>query len=64
MTGNLSYDMLTKTDPNHSILLKVIVIGDSGAGKTSLMSYFVDNKFSYNHMPTIGIDFKFKNMKV
>ena len=36
------------------VLLKVIILGDSGVGKTSLMNRYVNNKFSNQYKATIG----------
>jgi GTPase SAR1 family protein len=41
-------------------LFKVVIIGDSAAGKSSILYRFVDNKFDPTFMSTIGIDYKFK----
>ena len=41
---------------------KVVVIGDSGVGKTSLIQVFEHNKFSQAFKPTIGADFSNKEM--
>jgi small GTP-binding protein len=39
-------------------LVKCIVIGDSGIGKSSISDYFVNRKFAgYEHISTIGIEF-------
>lgn len=43
-------------------LLKVIVLGDSGVGKTSLMQQFVNKKFSHQYKATIGADFLTKDL--
>lgn len=43
-------------------LLKVIILGDSGVGKTSLMQQFVNNKFSHQYKATIGADFLTKEI--
>lgn len=50
----------------HVPLIKLLVIGDSGVGKTSLICQFVDNQFiDYGApIPTMGIDFKMKNLTV
>ncbi len=45
-------------------LLKVIVLGDSGVGKTSLMSRFVNNSFSKSYKATVGADFATREVKV
>ncbi|RYP59742.1 hypothetical protein DL769_008410 [Monosporascus sp. CRB-8-3] len=39
------------------VLLKVIILGDSGVGKTSLMNQYVNKKFSASYKATIGADF-------
>lgn len=46
------------------ILLKVIILGDSGVGKTSLMQQFVNSKFSQQYKATIGADFLTKEMVI
>ncbi|KAG6776250.1 hypothetical protein POTOM_019756 [Populus tomentosa] len=45
-------------------LLKVIVLGDSGAGKTSLMNQYVHKKFSQQYKATIGADFVTKELQI
>ena len=40
---------------------KILVLGESGVGKTSLLLRYCDDDFSKSHLPTIGIDFKMKN---
>lgn len=46
------------------ILLKVIILGDSGVGKTSLMNQYVNRKFSNQYKATIGADFLTKEVMV
>eukprot|EP00041_Stephanoeca_diplocostata_P006925 m.95883 g.95883 ORF g.95883 m.95883 type:complete len:207 (-) comp16621_c1_seq1:358-978(-) len=46
------------------VLLKVIILGDSGVGKTSLMNRYVNNKFSNQYKATIGADFLTKEVMV
>jgi len=45
-------------------LLKVIILGDSGVGKTSLMNMYVNKKFSNQYKATIGADFLTKEVTV
>lgn len=43
---------------------KIVIIGEAGVGKTSLMSKFVSNTFSDQMQPTIGCDIQNKSMVV
>eukprot|EP00878_Enallax_costatus_P001655 GHUV01001807.1.p1 GENE.GHUV01001807.1~~GHUV01001807.1.p1 ORF type:complete len:207 (+),score=38.84 GHUV01001807.1:185-805(+) len=45
-------------------LLKVIILGDSGVGKTSLMNQYVQKKFSKEYKATIGADFLTKEIQI
>lgn len=46
------------------ILLKVIILGDSGVGKTALMNQYVNKKFSNQYKATIGADFLTKEVMI
>lgn len=46
------------------ILLKVIILGDSSVGKSSLMNQYVHSKFSTQYKATIGADFLTKEVTV
>lgn len=46
------------------VLLKVIILGDSGVGKTSLMNQYVNKRFSSQYKATIGADFLTKEVLV
>lgn len=43
---------------NHPKIMKILLIGDSSVGKSSMLSRYVDNKFSSDFITTVGIDFK------
>ncbi|ODV84524.1 hypothetical protein CANARDRAFT_29062 [[Candida] arabinofermentans NRRL YB-2248] len=45
-------------------ILKVIILGDSGVGKTSLMQQFINGKFSQQYKATIGADFLPKDLTI
>ena len=45
-------------------LVKVLMIGESGVGKTCLIQRFNKNDFSYAHLSTIAIDFKMKLINI
>jgi Ras-related protein Rab-8A len=46
--------------PEFDIQLKLLLIGDSGVGKTSLLQRYTADAFSASFISTIGIDFKTK----
>ena len=46
------------------LLLKVIIIGDSGVGKSNILMRFTDGEFRANYTPTIGVDFKIKSVTI
>lgn len=46
------------------VLLKVIILGDSGVGKTALMNQYVNKKFSSSYKATIGADFLTKEVMI
>jgi len=57
-----------QTDSNFEIItiytrVTVVVIGDSGVGKSNLLTRFTQNKFSKDSKPTIGVEFGTKNIE-
>mmetsp|Transcript_121189 Transcript_121189/g.241394 ORF Transcript_121189/g.241394 Transcript_121189/m.241394 type:complete len:223 (+) Transcript_121189:67-735(+) len=45
-------------------LFKLVLIGDSGAGKSCLLLRFADDSFTDSYITTIGVDFRFKTLPV
>mmetsp|Transcript_72256 Transcript_72256/g.64940 ORF Transcript_72256/g.64940 Transcript_72256/m.64940 type:complete len:219 (+) Transcript_72256:167-823(+) len=46
------------------VLVKIIIIGESGVGKTALLHKYVMNKFIEEHKATIGADFLTKDISI
>lgn len=46
------------------ILVKIVLVGDSGVGKTNLLSQFVRNQFNEDSRTTIGVEFATKTMVI
>ncbi|OBA13914.1 uncharacterized protein OGAPODRAFT_17529 [Ogataea polymorpha] len=44
--------------------MKLLLVGDSGVGKSCLLLRFVDDKFNPSFITTIGIDFKIKTIEL
>jgi Ras-related protein Rab-8A len=44
--------------------MKLLMVGDSGVGKSCLLLRFVDDKFNPSFITTIGIDFKVKTISI
>ncbi|KAJ5072493.1 rab gtpase [Anaeramoeba ignava] len=46
--------------PEYDFLMKLLLIGDSGVGKTAILLRFAEDTFTPSFITTIGIDFKIK----
>lgn len=46
----------------YDFLIKLLIIGDSGVGKSCLLMRFADDTFTTSFITTIGIDFKIKTI--
>lgn len=49
---------------NYDSMFKVVLIGDSSTGKTSMLLRFSENIFNEHYICTIGVDFKIKTLVV
>ena len=44
--------------------MRIIFLGDSGTGKTSIINRFINNKFDENLSSTVGVNFSIKELKI
>jgi len=51
-------------DPKFDFLFKLLLIGDSNVGKSSILLRFTDDDFEEDHPCTIGVDFKIKMLNL
>ena len=49
---------------SYDCLIKLLVIGNSGVGKTNMLLKYCENNFMTSHLTTIGIDFKTKSILI
>ena len=49
-------------DEDYDYLFKVVLIGDSGVGKSNLLSRFTKNEFNLESKATIGVEFATKTI--
>lgn len=54
--------MATRGRQDYDYLIKLLLIGDSGVGKSCLLLRFSDDSFTPSFITTIGIDFKIKKI--
>ena len=48
---------MSNSNQEYDYLFKLLLIGNSSVGKSSLLYRFVDNSWDENFVPTIGVDF-------
>ncbi|KAK1375391.1 RAB GTPase [Heracleum sosnowskyi] len=53
-----------RADEDYDYLFKIVLIGDSGVGKSNLLSRFTRNEFSLESKSTIGVEFATRSITV
>ncbi|XVE67497.1 hypothetical protein DITRI_Ditri08aG0165800 [Diplodiscus trichospermus] len=56
--------MARRPDEEYDYLFKVVLIGDSGVGKSNLLSRFTRNEFCLESKSTIGVEFATRTLQV
>jgi len=49
---------------NIDYIFKIVIVGQSGVGKTSILLRYTDLKYPESHVPTIGVEFKIKHLQI
>ncbi|XP_063722872.1 ras-related protein Rab-11A-like isoform X1 [Symsagittifera roscoffensis] len=52
------------TDDEYDYLFKIVLVGDSGVGKSNLLARFARNEFNLDSRSTIGVEFATKSVTV
>jgi len=55
---------MSRPNAAYDFLIKLLLIGDSGVGKSCLLLRFSDDSFTTSFITTIGIDFKIKTIEL
>jgi small GTP-binding protein len=55
---------LSKDSDDYDYLFKVVLIGDSGVGKSNLLSRFTRNEFCLESKSTIGVEFATRSVQI
>ena len=55
--------MGSRVDEEYDYLFKIVLIGDSGVGKSNLLSRFTRNEFNLESKSTIGVEFATKSIQ-
>lgn len=51
-------------DSKYDYLFKILIIGDSGVGKSCLLLRFANDRFEHSFLTTIGVDFNIKTIEM
>jgi small GTP-binding protein len=61
---DIKIEEVNSSDIKEDYKLKVVVVGDSGVGKTNLIKRFIQNTFTENSKATVGVEFISKSYKI
>lgn len=64
MQQSLTTRILPVEGAEPDYLLKIILVGDSGVGKTNILNQFVRNQFNPDSKATVGVEFTTKTVQI
>ncbi|VAH66397.1 unnamed protein product [Triticum turgidum subsp. durum] len=56
--------MAHRVDNEYDYLFKIVLIGDSGVGKSNILSRFTRNEFCLESKSTIGVEFATRTLQI
>jgi small GTP-binding protein len=62
--GTVAHNTSRMDAPEADFLVKIVLIGDSGVGKTNLLSRFTRDQFNPESKSTIGVEFATKTLEI
>ncbi len=52
------------SDEDYDMIFKVVLIGDSGVGKSNILSRYLHNEFNFDTKATVGVEFGSKKFEL
>ena len=63
-SNDIKIEEITEGNVKDDFKLKIVVVGDSGVGKTNLIRRFIQDDFQSNSKATVGVEFFSKSFKM
>ncbi len=60
----MHYDSISIEEEYYDLKIRLMLIGDSNVGKTSIIKRYCKNQFSPSYISTVGIDFETKYLRL
>ena len=55
---------MTEEEENYNMIFKIVLVGDSGVGKTNLLLRYLKNEFNTQTKATVGVEFGNTKVKI